>query len=314
MADDDRSEIDRECRDIFGLSFTEAARDRRTEGWARRSGGPIPDMRRGTKGSPTDTTDTAGDALAADPSRSALSGIDRAEVVAERLLLGEPSVPTERQKTVTSRTGRKSKATVALIRDEYERELAKLAAKKAAPRKAPPSPEPTPANTGTEIPARLRGVAEEARQWSAKQKLGRRSPFVDLDRIERRHPRDREDSDWDRYRWHDEEIAAVLEELDGPDATTRRLRNRGRYGTVRPTAEEEYREGAWLLRQSGHYDPHPDVRFVEPSPTCAHCGIDSVQTKRDGLCRWCKQQKKRTGHLPSVEIIDHRRQRGGPRR
>lgn len=62
----------------------------------------------------------------------------------------------------------------------------------------------------------------------------------------------------------------------------------------------------------GGAPPARDDEGAAQVDLCAHCHIDPEQTRRDHLCRWCKDSKKRNkGALPSEKAIARRRMNKG---
>jgi len=66
-------------------------------------------------------------------------------------------------------------------------------------------------------------------------------------------------------------------------------------------------------RAARHLDALGWDEAESPAPTgaqCVHCHIDPIRTKRDGLCRWCKDYRKKTGgELPPESVIKRKRDR-----
>ena len=152
-------------RDLFDARGRQS--DRRTEGWARKHGAPITDMRAGKPSGRlryVDPLDDAGDSWTGP--RSGASELDKPH----RVRFREPTVGV---------------GNTTLTREEYLERLAKLEAKneewraiaRAARELAEEAKRP-PLLPG-EVPRRLQPIAEQARLWARKRELGIHEPEAD---------------------------------------------------------------------------------------------------------------------------------------
>lgn len=329
-------------RAVFGDAKLPAASrprsDRWAEGWARRRGSTIPDMRRGAHKSTAavDPLDPSGES---DRPRAAVSGLDAAQFPAKRKLQA-PRVPTGRVR---------GGVTVALTLEEFTAELAKIDA--AAVPARPPAPEPQTLRLpidGEALP-RHRSTLEAVRRFAVQTQKRHPRPASEL--ADDESAADEIIAGYGRVPWWtpewatDEELAEFPADQDaeydfGPlpeydDLEDVPLWALDEYGRpfdwwLAEQAEEEAahaeylrqlmvspaesraRTGDWLGPSDFLHEHRAAVVDGQDSaePRCTHCGVDPIQTTRDGLCRWCKRWRTtHQGQLPDDRAIRRRRDR-----
>jgi hypothetical protein len=245
--------------------------------------------------------------------RAPLSGLDAARFAAKRRLVRKQVPPTVQRRGIA----------VALTVDEYRAELARID----ADRELEPPPT-TPRPTGLRlpidghVPPRHRQTLDEVRRF-ADETVARRWQPGNIDYLLQSAVEDEvAQSGYDRPTWWTPPVVPVRDVDWLPDTTD----NDSWLGP--PDDDDE--PPLWALDENGQpfqwyqaeradattffgeevHSADDDDEAASVEPVCAHCGIDPIHTKRDGLCRWCKQWKTRNrGRLPDDRAVRRRRER-----
>ncbi len=161
--------------------------DRRAEGWARRKGSALPDMRRGVGAKPVDPRDSAGDD--GPPALINPQGLPATAVGkrGRRLRLEVPAVEPAVVMEVPNLSGKARNYRVALNAEEYAEKLAELDARASEqPAAQENSTWPTLPISEEEVPARLRPTDETVKDFALKTQWGSWRPTSPQERRRRR--------------------------------------------------------------------------------------------------------------------------------
>jgi hypothetical protein len=330
-------EEQQDLEDVFGKAavtqYLGRVSDRRAEGYARRKRSTLPDMRKGEK---------AGQYrfVPADPQASFGEGGGRGAAAGEsdrpsgrkgsRDRFREPRVEPVKRQSVTVK-GKRQTIQGAYTLDQHKAKVASVEAENAAGLEAARMLEEATKNAPLALPIsetpprRFRSVDAEVRRYAAETVLrGRPRPepldlfardgilkFSDVWEVCGHCGKSPCELSWDTDEKPDTEEPAPdpRDEYDGPYYDDARYGtdgdDRSQWEIDHSDAIAEDAAAAEAKRLAAEVTSPPD----EPDDRCIHCGIDPIRTQKDGLCRWCKTTKKKTGNLPTQKMIDSRRRR-----